>query len=103
MRFVRSGRRVAVAAVSLSALLVAAACGSSSGTSSGTGSSAPAVDLTAQGDIELWQGKDVSGNLVKQLGGTLIGYLFIIEIPFLKGRDKLEPGVPVVTLLDVNE
>lgn len=44
-----------------------------------------------------------AGNLVKQLGGTLIGYLFIIEIPFLKGRDKLEPGVPVVTLLDVNE
>ena len=66
MRFVRSGRRVAVAAVSLSALLVAAACGSSStGAGSGTGSSAPAVDFTKQGDIELWQGKDVSGNLPK--------------------------------------
>ena len=66
MRFVRSGRRVAVAAVSLSALLVAAACGSSStGAGSGTGSSAPAVDLTKQGDIELWNGKDVSGNLPK--------------------------------------
>jgi multiple sugar transport system substrate-binding protein len=62
MRFVRSGRRVAVAAVSLSALLVAAACGSSSGSGSGTGSSAPAVDLTKQGDIEVWQGKDTSGN-----------------------------------------
>jgi multiple sugar transport system substrate-binding protein len=66
MRFVRSGRRVAVAAVSLSALLVAAACGSSSsGTGSGSGSSAPAVDFTKQGDIELWNGKDVSGNLPK--------------------------------------
>ena len=68
MRFVRSGRRAAVVAVSLSALLAAAACGSSSsgtGTGSGTGSSAPAVDFTKQGDIELWNGKDVSGNLPK--------------------------------------
>lgn len=43
-----------------------------------------------------------AGDLVKQLGGSLIGYLFIVEIPFLKGRDKLD-NVPVVTLLDVNE
>ncbi|MGI3786502.1 MAG: ABC transporter substrate-binding protein [Janthinobacterium lividum] len=64
MTFVRNGRRVAVAAVSLGALLVAAACGGS-GTSAGTGSSAPAVDFTKQGDIELWNGKDVSGNLPK--------------------------------------
>jgi multiple sugar transport system substrate-binding protein len=61
MKFVRNGRRVAVAALSLGALLTAAACGSSStGTGSGTGSSAPAVDLTKQGDTELWVGKDVS-------------------------------------------
>jgi multiple sugar transport system substrate-binding protein len=65
MRFVRSGRRVAIAAVSLSALLVAAACGSSSSPSSGTGSSAPAIDFTKQGDIEVWQGKDTSGNFPK--------------------------------------
>ncbi|ROW07776.1 hypothetical protein VMCG_03413 [Cytospora schulzeri] len=43
-----------------------------------------------------------AGDLVKQLGGTLVGFLFIVEIPFLKGRDKLD-DVPVVTLLDVNE
>lgn len=43
-----------------------------------------------------------AGDLVKQLGGSLIGYLFIVEIPFLKGREKLD-NVPVVTLLDVNE
>ncbi|PSR88817.1 phosphoribosyltransferase-like protein [Coniella lustricola] len=43
-----------------------------------------------------------AGDLVKQLGGSLVGYLFIVEIPFLKGRDKLD-NVPVVTLLDVNE
>ena len=64
MTFVRNGRRVAVAAVSLSALLVAAACGSSS-TGSGTGSSAPAVDFSKQGNIEYWQGKDTSGNIPK--------------------------------------
>lgn len=44
-----------------------------------------------------------AGDLVKQLGGTLAGYLFIVEIPFLKGREKLDQNVPVVTLLDVNE
>lgn len=40
-----------------------------------------------------------AGDLVKQLGGTLIGYLFIVEISFLKGRDKLG-DVPIVTLLE---
>ncbi|CAN8100951.1 unnamed protein product [Discula destructiva] len=44
-----------------------------------------------------------AGDLVKQLGGSIVGYLFIVEIPFLKGRDKLDADVPIVTLLDVNE
>jgi len=39
---------------------------------------------------------------VKQLGGELIGYLFILEIAVLKGREKLG-GVPVTTLLETNE
>lgn len=65
MHFVRSGRRVVIAAASLSALLVAAACGGSSDTGSGTASSAPAADLTKQGPIEVWQGKDTSGNFPK--------------------------------------
>ncbi len=66
MRFVRSGRRVAVAGISLSALLVAAACGGGGSTpGTGTGSSAPAVDFTKQGNIEFWQGKDTSGNIPK--------------------------------------
>ncbi|KAK4116757.1 adenine phosphoribosyltransferase [Canariomyces notabilis] len=43
-----------------------------------------------------------AGSLVKQLGGELIGYLFILEIPVLNGRSKLE-GVPTVTLLETNE
>ncbi|KAK4242693.1 phosphoribosyltransferase-like protein [Achaetomium macrosporum] len=43
-----------------------------------------------------------AGSLVKQLGGELIGYLFILEIPVLNGRSKLG-GVPTVTLLETNE
>ncbi|CAG8958957.1 hypothetical protein HYFRA_00012954 [Hymenoscyphus fraxineus] len=38
-----------------------------------------------------------AGQLVQQLGGNLMGYLFILEIDFLKGRDKL--NAPVYTLL----
>jgi len=38
-----------------------------------------------------------AGKLAKQLGGTLVGYLFILELDFLKGRDKLD--APVITLL----
>lgn len=38
-----------------------------------------------------------AGQLVEQLGGDLLGFLFILELDFLKGRDKLT--APVVTLL----
>ncbi|KAH8813101.1 phosphoribosyltransferase-like protein [Xylogone sp. PMI_703] len=38
-----------------------------------------------------------AGNLVEQLGGKLMGFLFILELDFLKGRDKL--NAPVYTLL----
>ena len=64
MTFVRPARRVLITAASLSALLVAAACGGGGGTPEAS-TSAPGVDLTKQGDIELWNGKDVSGNLPK--------------------------------------
>jgi len=36
------------------------------------------------------------------LGGDLIGYLFILEIAFLKGRERLD-GVPTTTLLETAE
>src|SRR5215204_409100 len=66
MTFVRPARRVLIAAVSLSALFVAAACGGGGGAApEGGGTSAPAADFTKQGDIELWTGKDTSGNLPK--------------------------------------
>ncbi|KAK4039327.1 phosphoribosyltransferase-like protein [Parachaetomium inaequale] len=43
-----------------------------------------------------------AGALVKQLGGELVGYLFILEIAVLNGRSKLD-GVQTVTLLETNE
>ncbi|KAI1610312.1 phosphoribosyltransferase-like protein [Exophiala viscosa] len=39
-----------------------------------------------------------AGTLVEKCGGTLLGYIFIIELTFLKGRDKL--NAPVYTLLE---
>lgn len=40
-----------------------------------------------------------AGALVKQLGGDLVGYLFILQIPELDGRSKLD-GVQTVILLE---
>ena len=65
MTTVRLGRRILVAALSSGALLAAAACGSSG--SAGGASTPASADFSQQGDIELWQGKDTSGNLQKQL------------------------------------
>jgi multiple sugar transport system substrate-binding protein len=61
MTFVRPTRRVLIAAASLTALLAVAACGGSKPTT--PAGSAGGVDLTKQGDIEYWAGKDTSGNL----------------------------------------
>jgi adenine phosphoribosyltransferase len=38
---------------------------------------------------------------VKKLGGTVLGYAFLLELDFLKGRDKLD--APVDTLLSSQE
>jgi len=65
MTFVRPARRVLIAAASMSALFVAAACGGGGGAPSGGGSSAAGADFSKQGDIEVWQGKDTSGNFQK--------------------------------------
>lgn len=37
--------------------------------------------------------------LVKKLGGIVVGYSFIIELTFLNGRDKLESNVPINSLI----
>ncbi|KAF1916443.1 phosphoribosyltransferase-like protein [Ampelomyces quisqualis] len=42
-----------------------------------------------------------AGTLVKKLGGAIVGYVFILELDFLKGRDKLD--APVYTLLASQE
>lgn len=42
-------------------------------------------DLIATGGTAL-----AASNLVKRLGGVVIGYSFIIELAFLKGREKLD-------------
>ena len=39
-----------------------------------------------------------AGELVKKCGGTLLGYIFIIELTFLEGRKKLD--APVYTLIE---
>jgi len=36
--------------------------------------------------------------LVRQLGGELVGFEFVIELDFLKGRDRL-PGLDVQSLV----
>ncbi|KAJ5605104.1 hypothetical protein N7510_010258 [Penicillium lagena] len=38
-----------------------------------------------------------AGELIKKMGGDLLGFIFILELEFLKGRDKLP--APVCTLL----
>jgi multiple sugar transport system substrate-binding protein len=73
MTFVRPAHRVLLAAASMSALFVAAACGGGGAAPSGGGSSAAAADFSKQGDIEIWQGKDTSGNfpkLIKQFNDS---------------------------------
>jgi multiple sugar transport system substrate-binding protein len=68
MTFVRPARRVLIAAASMSALFIAAACGGGGGSApQGGGQTPAAADFSKQGDIELWSGKDTSGNLQKQL------------------------------------
>jgi len=42
-----------------------------------------------------------AGELVKQLGGKTLEYLFIIELLFLKGRDKLD--APVYSIVESND
>ena len=40
-----------------------------------------------------------AGQLVEKAGGVLVGYVFLLELGFLKGRERLEGQAKVVTLL----
>lgn len=42
-----------------------------------------------------------AGELVEKLGGEVVEYMFLLELLFLKGRDKLK--APVFTLMDGQE
>jgi len=66
MSLVRRTRRAILAGAALTAVFAAAACGGGGASPSGGGSSA-AADFSKQGDVEVWHGKDVSGNFTKQL------------------------------------
>ena len=52
-------------------------------------------------DFYLGGSAKAAGNLVRKLGGDLLGYVFIMELDFLKGRTKLD--APVHTLLSGQE
>jgi adenine phosphoribosyltransferase len=72
-------------------------------------------DIIATGTFNLirntWEGSNANrkiggsaaaaGSLVKKVGGEVMGYVFILELDFLKGRDKLD--APVYTLLASQE
>lgn len=44
---------------------------------------------------------EAAGRLVKMLGGSIVGYAFLVELDFLKGRDRLEAagGTKIVSLV----
>ncbi|OJJ54037.1 hypothetical protein ASPSYDRAFT_161200 [Aspergillus sydowii CBS 593.65] len=42
-----------------------------------------------------------AGELIKKMGGNLLGFIFLLELEFLKGREKLP--APVYTLLSGQE
>lgn len=40
-----------------------------------------------------------TAQLVKQCGGSLVGFGFVIELTFLQGRNQLPQDIPVISLL----
>ncbi len=51
-------------------------------------------DLIATGGTAL-----AASKLVERLGGNIIGYSFILELSFLKGRNMLFPNIPVESII----
>lgn len=60
-----------------------------------------ATCMMAFANIALGGSAAAAGNLIKQAGGLLVGYMFMMELDFLKGREKLD--APVYTLLTGQE
>ncbi len=42
-----------------------------------------------------------ASELIRSLGGVVTGYSFVLELGFLNGREKLEPDVPIHSLLKI--
>jgi adenine phosphoribosyltransferase len=53
-------------------------------------------DLVATGGSAM-----AATRLVEKLGGNIIGYSFVMEIEFLKGRQSLDQNVPFYSILSV--
>ena len=53
-------------------------------------------DLVATGGSAM-----AATRLVEKLGGNIIGYSFVMEIEFLKGRQSLDQTVPFYSILSV--
>lgn len=68
-----------------------------------TGESFPLLRIHSQCSVLIRSGGSASaaGTLVEKLGGKVTEYIFILELDFLKGRDKL--NAPVYTLLSGQE
>lgn len=43
-----------------------------------------------------------AGELVKKIGANVVGYVFLDELEFLKGRDKLDAPVHTLLLRDMD-
>jgi len=42
-----------------------------------------------------------ASELIRSLGGVVIGYSFVLELTFLNGKERLEQGIPVHSLLKI--
>ncbi|MCL2818293.1 MAG: adenine phosphoribosyltransferase [Actinomycetia bacterium] len=45
---------------------------------------------------------NAAAKLVKDSGATIAGYAFVMELDFLKGRENLDPDIPLHVLLHVS-
>lgn len=60
------------------------------------------IEITQDRSLTITGGSaSAAGSLVEKLGGKVLEYIFILELDFLKGRDKL--NAPVYTLLSGQE
>ena len=45
---------------------------------------------------------EAAARLVRDCGATIAGYSFVMELDFLNGRKKLDPAIPVLSLLHIS-